>query len=388
MSLSMTILAILTDQVSRRCGVRAESLDGAALEKAAQKWLAGRGEALIPYALDEGDRALWNLLLEAAVVPETYFFRHPEHFSALRNELLARVPSTGLSFWSAGCATGEEAWTLAGLVRSLTSSPVEILGTDLAPERLAVARRGIYGARSLRVFPEPFEVFVPSDTDRCEVLPSLRPLVRFEVHNLLDPPPGLFDVVVCRNVLVYSTEDACAAIVRNLVRAVKPGGLLLLGALETGQVPQGMTPVGGVHSLFRKEQHAPRMDTPPTLPARPAKVPVVVEARLESSPAQRLEEALKALELGEARVARQLLEQLLERWPECLPARLELAVLLARRGETSRARAQAVRVIELAALLPPGGAVDGGGGMTPGFFVESAEALLRRLAPSTGAHRP
>ena len=178
-------------------------------------------------------------LVEAAVVGETYFFRHPEQLDAIRQVVLAGAPrDRPLLIWSAGCATGEEPYTLAMELRDAGRVGLadRIVATDVSARALAVAREAEYGDWSMRrldpaLRTRHFEERAP----RVVVRPAIREMVEFRRHNLVrDPVPATsFDLVVCRNVLIYFTPTTAQEVVEKLTTALRPGGALVLGPVET-----------------------------------------------------------------------------------------------------------------------------------------------------------
>jgi len=242
---------------------------------------AGVPEEAFLARLRERDPAALTSLVEASVIGETYFFRHPEQFDALRTALLRDAPAAHpLSIWSAGCATGEEPYSLAMalLDAGRASSRDRILATDVSVRALGVAREGVYGEWSLRrVSPELRARHFDQRGPLVSVRPEARARVTFERHNLVrDPPPGGdLDLVVCRNVLIYFTSEVALEVAGRLLSAVRPGGLLLLGPVESA-IADGLdterVEFGGA-TLYRRplapkprrrsQAHAPA-------PARPA----------------------------------------------------------------------------------------------------------------------
>lgn len=173
---------------------------------------------------------------------ETYFFRDRRQMVAM-GEFLARRKGEGAAkIWSAGCATGEEAYTAAIVaLRVLPMRPgPTVLGTDVSASALATAQAGVYrtgpmsSCRDLHIGDEAFLPLRP-DGARC-VDARLRQAVRFQTHNLMDSAPvaAQFDVVICRNVLLYMTADARKHIFGGLAQALVPGGWLLLGPGDAG----------------------------------------------------------------------------------------------------------------------------------------------------------
>ncbi|MGI5862918.1 MAG: CheR family methyltransferase [Myxococcales bacterium] len=178
-------------------------------------------------------------LVEHSVIGETYFFRHPEQFAGLKKKLLtdwrAERP---LSIWSAGCASGEEPYSIAGALAEAGREPGvdRILATDISQRALARARAARYGSWSIRRLDPRLHklLFQPAESGEVEVVAPLRSSVRFKQHNLVtEPPPALgFHAVFCRNVLIYFSPQAAAAVLHKFVEALRPGGLLVLGPVE------------------------------------------------------------------------------------------------------------------------------------------------------------
>lgn len=200
-------------------------------------------------------RARLDALAAELTVGETFFFRHPEQFDALRFDLLPGMvrglgtPSRPLRALSAGCASGEEAYTLAITLHraGLQAQDVDwhVTAVDLNPAALARAAAARYGEWSLRATPpEQRELwFRGVDPGVWTPLPVIRERVRFAQRHLGLPDalfwaPGSFDIIFCRNVLMYFEPAALRQAIRNLTGALAPGGALFLGHAETlrGQV--------------------------------------------------------------------------------------------------------------------------------------------------------
>jgi chemotaxis protein methyltransferase CheR len=185
--------------------------------------------------------------INAITTNKTDFFREPQHFGFLRDEVLPAFGRDGTRFkvWSAGCSSGEEPYTLAMVLAEYASRrrgfDFAILGTDVSTKVLACARRGVY--RESQVLPVPPEVRGKyllrsrSDTeDLVRVVPELRQKVSFHQLNFMDGDYGIkdiFDAVFFRNVMIYfdrsTQEDAINKICRNLA----PGGYLFAGHSES-----------------------------------------------------------------------------------------------------------------------------------------------------------
>lgn len=182
-----------------------------------------------------GDPAAILALVEHSVVGETSFWRHPEQLEALAC-LLGRSPEP-LRIWSAGCATGEEPYSvaIALLEAGRLGRGDRIVATDVSGRALAAARAAVYGARALRKLPGELAARWFGPGERRRLAGGARALVSFTPHNLVaDPAPegAPFDVVLCRNVLIYFSPQTARAVLGRVAGAVAPGGLLALGPIE------------------------------------------------------------------------------------------------------------------------------------------------------------
>jgi chemotaxis protein methyltransferase CheR len=227
------VAEILADAAGVSLG---EGLDGAlrgGLAAAAAALRVGQDELARRIVARDGEAIA--ALVEHSVVGETSFWRHPEQIAAVAS--IARERGGPLSIWSAGCATGEEPYSLAIalLEAGRRGAGDRIVATDVSARALAAASAGAYRARALRNLPRPLAErwFEPREPRR--VRGELRELVAFERHNLVaDPAPAgaPFDVVLCRNVLIYFTPETAAAVLYRIVGALVPGGVLVLGPVE------------------------------------------------------------------------------------------------------------------------------------------------------------
>jgi chemotaxis protein methyltransferase CheR len=189
-------------------------------------------------------------LLGLLTVGETYFFRYLAHFDALIHsvipELIARNQAQrSLRFWSAGCSSGEEPYTLAILLREhfpqLADWDVQILATDINKVALRRARQGTYSPRALRVTDQAYrEKYFQQVGSAYQVDPQIRAMVRFAYLNLQTgdfPSPendtNDIDILFCRNVMIYFRLGTTRQIVEKFSRCLKTGGFLFLGHAET-----------------------------------------------------------------------------------------------------------------------------------------------------------
>ena len=232
----------------------------------------------------------WRRLAGSLTVGETYFFRDCASLAALEQHVLPSLIAAQrardilqLRIWSAGCATGEEPYSLAILLDRLLPEcsqwHVTILATDINPEALETAQRGLYRAWSLRETPVWLRerYFCRRSATTFEVAPQIRQMVTFVPCNLADDDDlamvantRTIDIILCRNVLMYFTPEVQRAVVAQLQRALVPGGWLVVGAVEaSAELLRPLVPVtfpGAI--LFRKAPTAVDL-LPESLPPLP-----------------------------------------------------------------------------------------------------------------------
>jgi len=185
-------------------------------------------------------------------IPETHFFRSPETFAMLQNTLLPELISAResgkrrLRIWSAGCATGPEPYSLAILVSRLIPDlenwDVSILATDINPAGFKTARDGVYTQWSFRGTPAwvTSGYFTKTGGGRYRLSSKIQKMVEFRYLNLVeDRFPSDFDLILCRNVIMYFSRDTAVRVASRLRESLREGGYLLVTASETGRDIQG-----------------------------------------------------------------------------------------------------------------------------------------------------
>jgi chemotaxis protein methyltransferase CheR len=188
-------------------------------------------------------------MLDALSTNLTHFFREPRHFQYLKEAPLPAIihrnrHSRRIRIWSAGCSSGEEAYSiaivLADQLSDLGTWDARILATDLCTEMLARAREGTYDAVRLRDTPQPllvkyFRCVQTRPEPRYQVAERVRKLVHFARLNLMGPWPmrGPFDAIFCRNVMIYFDKPTQNALVERFWRILAPGGTLFIGHSES-----------------------------------------------------------------------------------------------------------------------------------------------------------
>jgi len=241
-------LAEIADLVRRETGIVLPAARETALRAAVARAAPGLDTAAFVRATAEpaGGRDLITRLIDEVTNQETFFVRDRGPLDEIPwPALLQRARAAGsgtLRVWCAGCATGDEAYTLALLATQAFApapAPVDVLGTDVSRAALVAAAAGRYQERAVRVL-EPSlrsRYFHQAPGGGYVVSDVLRRRVRFRPHNLARdacPPLGeaAFDLITCRNVLIYFSAPLVSIVIDSLERSLRPGGLLVLGAAD------------------------------------------------------------------------------------------------------------------------------------------------------------
>jgi chemotaxis protein methyltransferase CheR len=259
-------LAEIADLVRRETGIVLPAARETALLAAVERTAPGLGTAAFARATSDpaGGRDLVARLIDEVTNQETFFVRDRGQLDEIPWHALlqrARAANSGtIRVWCAGCATGEEAYTLALLAAQAftpAGAPVDVLGTDVSPAALASAADGRYRERAVRVLePHLRSRYFHRAPDGSYVIGDLlRSLVRFRPHNLArdaSPPPAeaCFDLITCRNVLIYFSPPLVSTVIDSLEGSLRPGGTLMLGAadalhrLDRPSAPRAVRPAG------------------------------------------------------------------------------------------------------------------------------------------------
>jgi chemotaxis methyl-accepting protein methylase len=209
----------------------AACLDGAA---------RARGQTPARFAASlAGDPGAFQEVLDCVTVQETGFFRHPDQFAALAREVLPGLEGP-VVVWSAGCANGQEAYSLAMELAAAGVPDWQVVATDISATAVARARAGRYSAAELTGLPAAHRRWLRPAGDQWEVDPALRRRVRVERANLtarFPVDPGRCQVVFCRNVLIYLSRTVTESFLDRLAGWLAPGGLVFLGYSEAVLAP-------------------------------------------------------------------------------------------------------------------------------------------------------
>jgi chemotaxis protein methyltransferase CheR len=210
---------------------------------------SGVGDLDQLYAQLVSGGAIWDTLIMHLTIGETYFFRNQPQFMALRRSILPdlmerRGMLRHLRIWSAGCATGEEPYSIAmelsEVFRQQAGWQASLLATDINPAFLARAESAVYGAWSFRDTPDAVrDRYFQPEQSRWRLKPEISRMVRFARLNLAEPGyPSVangtcaMDLILCRNVTIYFDEATTREVVQRLYHALTPGGWLIVGHSE------------------------------------------------------------------------------------------------------------------------------------------------------------
>jgi chemotaxis protein methyltransferase CheR len=400
-ALSTAQFQTLAGNIAEYSGFLMDSSRHRSLESA----LAVRMETLgiddVRLYLQQLDNGELHRLTELVVNHETQFFRTPAHHRALREEILPtlhreRSGTQPLRCWSAGCATGEEPYSLAISVLSTLGEPlprqVEIHATDISAQALAKAQLGRYRGRTLmNIAQDELQRYFTPDHSYQVVRPEVRGLIQFEQHNLHTPVPiwaRSLDIIFCQNVTIYFSIDVCRELMGRFFEVLQPGGYLFLGfsetlwrifdRFETVEIAGAFVyrkPVPRTNVLRARFEQRERSERPAARPPQPSATEQPPTRESRSQPRQQsLHEnhrpaparqtrptppaAPSALEQGLAQLQAGLLDDALQSLQQIRPdestyaqALAAIARIHANRGDWEQASAAAKRAIERDVLI-------------------------------------
>ncbi len=254
-------LMLFTQYVASLSGIRLDSSKKYLLESRLDDLMRETKSAtyadLYSRARADGTRALERQIIDAVSTNETYFFREPKAYELLKTklvpELLGEQLDRPLAFWSAASSTGQEAYTLAMVLEQilfdLSKAKLRVTGTDISEAAVNTANRCEYTPHEVGRGLDSKQIakYFTRWGERYKVRDDLRSICRFSVDNLLAPKTlGPFDVIFCRNVLIYFSAADKAKVVDNLVSRLKKGGALIVGGAES---------LLGVTERVRRREH-------------------------------------------------------------------------------------------------------------------------------------
>jgi chemotaxis protein methyltransferase CheR len=252
----------LCELVRRLCGVDLGQYKRGQMERRVRTFAQRRGTPdLAAYGarLKEDSQEL-DAFLDRVTINVSHLWRHEDQWTALAKSILPELAERGrIRCWSAGSSYGAEAFTLAAVAReSVPNARVEIQGTDLDRRMVARARAGKFSPEDARTAPPALlkRWFDPADDGGWQAKPELMRMTRFDVGDLLRMPvkPGQYDLIMCRNTVIYFTEEVRDALHGRLAEALAPGGYLVVGTSERVADPRALDLTSPFHFIYRKSQ--------------------------------------------------------------------------------------------------------------------------------------
>lgn len=186
---------------------------------------------------------LYDAFLDHMTINVTEFYRNKQRWDVLEQRILPKLlqRKSSLKIWSAACSTGEEPYTIAMILsRYISLSKVKIIATDIDKNVLSFAKQANYPERVLKEVPQDIrKKYFIQDNERYRVVDAIRQSIIFKQHNLLSEKfDGQFDLIICRNVLIYFTDEAKLLLYKKFNQALSDQGLLFVGSTEQIFNPQ------------------------------------------------------------------------------------------------------------------------------------------------------
>ncbi len=184
------------------------------------------------------DKVLFDEFVTFLTINVSEFYRNPDQWAILEKDILPLILSKNKKpqIWSAACSTGDEPYSLAMLLaKYIPMRDIHIIATDIDKQVLEKAKAGLYNVKSLKALPKEFvdQYFVKINETSYKICDDIKRCVEFRNHNLLkDAYPDQCDLIVCRNVVIYFTEEAKEVIYRKFSQALVPNGILFVGSTE------------------------------------------------------------------------------------------------------------------------------------------------------------
>jgi chemotaxis protein methyltransferase CheR len=253
---------VLCELVRRLCAVDLLQYKRGQMERRVRTFAQRRGSTdLAEYgARLKADREELDAFLDRVTINVSHLWRHEDQWSSLGDTILPELAERGqVRCWSAGCSYGAEAFTLGAVAReAVPAARVEIHGTDLDRRMVARARAGLFSAEDARTAPPALlkRWFDPVDDGGWQAKPDLMRMMRFDVGDLLRMPveSGRYDLIMCRNTVIYFTEEVRDALHGRLADALAPGGYLIVGTSERVANPRTLGLTSPFHFIYRKSQ--------------------------------------------------------------------------------------------------------------------------------------
>ncbi|MEC5422464.1 protein-glutamate O-methyltransferase CheR [Virgibacillus sp. C22-A2] len=187
-------------------------------------------------ALNKED-VLLKEFVDRLTINVSEFYRNPKRWDVLKDTIVPLLlkQNNRLTIWSAACSTGEEPYSVAIMVKEhFPQADVQIIATDIDENALSKAKQGVYHLQALKELPDKIiKKYFTEKHGLYYIHPDLKHRITYKKHNLLaDVYPGHMDLIICRNVLIYFTEEAKDSIYQNFSKALKQNGILFVGSTE------------------------------------------------------------------------------------------------------------------------------------------------------------
>ncbi|MEB3242947.1 MAG: chemotaxis protein CheB [Cyanobacteriota bacterium] len=308
-----SVLATAVNLLKQSAGIDFSQYRESTLLRQVERRMAVQGiKTIAAYnQLLSSDQAEARALMQNLLVTVTSFFRNKDGFDVLSRHLNPRLAAWSSNrqyrVWVPGCATGEEAYSIAMLISEAMGHPpdlsqrLKVFATDIDEQSLEIARRASYPASALRSIPDALqERFINSKDTSFDLAKSLRACVVFAKHNIcVDPPFPEIDLISCRNLLIYFTPALQQRVIDLLSFSLHPGSLLFLGSSESLGQMTGFRIVDPSHRLFERTQQPRTRFRPSSESARQSPVVerphVLVASVRDSLPNQQQIQLLDAL---------------------------------------------------------------------------------------------
>jgi chemotaxis protein methyltransferase CheR len=251
---------VLCEMVRRLCGVDLLQYKRGQMERRVRTWTQRRGTPdLAAYGKRlQSDPEELDAFLDRVTINVSHLWRHEDQWSSLAKTILPELATRGrIRAWSAGCSYGAEAYTLAAVAKeSVPDTRVEIHGTDLDRRMVDRARAGAFTPEDARTAPVKTleRWFEKTAGGGWQAKPALRSMTSFDADDLLrmPVPKDRYDLIICRNTVIYFTEEVRDALHARLVTALAPGGYLVVGTSERVADPRGLGLTSPFHFIYRK----------------------------------------------------------------------------------------------------------------------------------------
>lgn len=259
----------LAEKITRESEFRCTNYKDGCVRRRIAVRMRARGTATYAQYGDllDSDGSEYAHLMDTLTVNVTRFFRNPNTFAVAARRVVPELwrRDQRIDVWSAGCSSGEEAYSLAALFHGYARANdqldrlgrIAVVGSDIDRGSLEAANLAAYRPASFTdTAPELLDELFPRLGDRRTVIPAIRAITRFERHDFLREPPSAhsFDLIVCRNVVIYLDRATQETLVDSLFDALRPGGYLIMGHVETifGRARRGLVPVDIRERIYHK----------------------------------------------------------------------------------------------------------------------------------------